>query len=412
MKHSTQAVLSRRGTFCPDGITDMEQQGKEGPALTCSATRVRTTRIKNWEDAPGLEAAWMTLLNRCPGCSVFQTFPWHACWWKAFGGPHDLFVILGYAGTKLVGIAPMMITREKGPLGRVRSQVRFIGSINNASDYCDFIVDPDYPQVLGALLAEMSVSSNGFHRIDLSHFPGHSPNRARILEYFESRDSRVMVEFQAEAPVRILGDRQADLRAANKSSLKRHTKFFEKSGELRFHQCRSEDEILGYLGIFFEQHKSRRAETGSPSQFLDPAQQVFYRELVAGAFRHGWLRFDVVLFNGAPLAFHLGFEYQRRFIWYKPTFDVQFASRSPGEVLIKFLLEDAIRRGLEEFDFTVGSEPFKYRFANRIRSNERVIAFRSAGDYWIHRGIRRGKSMLRKLLRRDAASKNNAESAQ
>ena len=147
------------------------------------------------------------------------------------------------------------------------------------------------------------------------------------------------------------------------------------------------------------------AQSGSPSQFLDPAQQVFYRELVRGAFRHGWLRFDVVLFNGAPLAFHFGFEYQRRFIWYKPTFDVQFASRSPGEVLIKFLLDDAIRKGLEEFDFAVGSEAFKYRFANRIRTNVRLIAFRSIGDYWVHRGIRRGKTILKKLLRRNAASK-------
>jgi len=114
----------------------------------------------------------------------------------------------------------------------------------------------------------------------------------------------------------------------------------------------------------------------------------------------------VVLFNGAPLAFHFGFEYRRRFIWYKPTFDVQFASRSPGEVLIKFLLEDAIEKKLEEFDFTVGSESFKYRFANRIRFNNRLIVFHYAGDYWIQRGICLGKSILRKLLKRNVPSDN------
>jgi len=412
MKYSTQALLNPRGAFCPDRSTVAERQERKGLALTYDTPRVRTTRIQRWEDVPDLEAAWTALLYRSPGHSVFQTFAWNVCWWNAFRGSHELFVILAYAGPDLVGIAPMMISRKKGPMGRVRSHVRFIGSINDASDYCDFITDPDVPLALHALLEEISVSSKGFHRVDLSHFPSHSPNRARIVEHFEGRNARFTVEFQADAPVRILGDNQADLKAANKSSLKRHTNFFAKSGELRFHQCRSEGEIQGYLDLFFEQHKSRRALTGSPSQFSDPAQQVFYRELVRGAFRHGWLRFDVVLFNGAPLAFHFGFEYQRRFIWYKPTFDVQFASRSPGEVLIKFLLEDAIRKGLEEFDFTVGSEPFKYRFANRVRSNDRIIAFRSAGDYWIHRGIRRGKSMLKRLLRRNAASRGTAESAQ
>jgi CelD/BcsL family acetyltransferase involved in cellulose biosynthesis len=408
MKYSTQALLNPRGVFCPDRSTAAERQG---PALTYDTPRVRTTRIQRWDDVPDLEAAWTALLHRSPGHSVFQTFAWNVCWWSAFRGSHELFVILAYAGPDLVGIAPMMISREKGPMGGVRSHVRFIGSINDASDYCDFITDPDVPLALHALLEEMSVSSKGFHRIDLSNFPSHSPNRARILEYFRSQNARFTVEFQADAPVRILGDNQADLKAANKSSLRRHTNLFARSGELSFHQCRSEGEIQGYLDLFFEQHKSRRAQTDSRSQFLDPAQQVFYRELVRGAFRHGWLRFDVVLFNGAPLAFHFGFEYQRRFIWYKPTFDVQFASRSPGEVLIKFLLDDAIRKGLEEFDFTVGSEAFKYRFANRVSTNDRLIAFRSAGDYWIHRGIRRGKTML-KLLRRNAASKDTAESAQ
>jgi len=375
-----------------------------------STTRVRTTRLQGWEDVPDLEASWTKLLNRSRNHSVFQTFPWHACWWKAFRGSHELFVILGYVGAELVGIAPMMITRAKGPMGQVRSHVRFIGSLNGASDYCDFITDPDEPGVLRALLEEMNAGAKGFHRIDLSHFPSHSPNKAGVLDYFAGRDARITVEFQADALARMLGDGQADRKAANKSSLKRHTRFFEKSGELRFHACTSEDEILGYLGVFFEQHKARRAQTGSPSQFLDPAQQAFYKALVSETFRHGWLRFAVVLFDGAPLACHFGFEYQRRFIWYKPTFDVRFAARSPGEVLIKFLLDDAITKGLEEFDFTVGSEPFKYRFANRTRSNHRMIVFRSAGDYWIHQALFRGKSMLRKWLGRDAASRANAAS--
>jgi CelD/BcsL family acetyltransferase involved in cellulose biosynthesis len=380
----------------------------EGPAVKSGTNRIRTTRLERWESLPDLEAAWNDLLHRSPACGPFQSFPWHVCWWRAFGDPHELFVILAYSGSRLVGIAPMMITRERGPVGQVQRNVHFIGSTNHASDYCDFITDPDVPEALDALLEEICASSNRVSRIDLSHFPSHSPNQARTLEYFKSRGMRTTVEFQADAPVRILGDRKGDLKTANKSSLKRHSGFFQKSGDLRFYRCASEAEIVGYLERFFEQHRAKWARTDSPSQFFDTAQQAFYRELVGELFPYGWLRFDVVLFNGAPLAFHFGFEYRRRFIWYKPTYDIQFASRSPGEVLIKFLLEDAIERKLEEFDFTVGSEPFKYRFANRVRSNNRLIVFRSAGDHWIHLG----KSVLKKLLKRDAASRGNPVTTQ
>jgi len=373
--------------------------------LKSDTIRVRTTRLESWESLSGLAGAWNSLLGRSPALSVFQTFPWHLCWWRAFGGPYELFVILAHVDSELVGIAPMMIAREKGLAGRASNHVHFIGSINHASDYCDFITDPAVPQALEALLEEICVSSRKVDRIDLSHFPSHSPNHVRTLAYVRSRGIRVSVGLEAEAPVRILGDLQADLKTANKSSLKRHTSFFQKSGELRFHRCESQEEILGYLECFFEQHRTRWSQTGSPSQFLDPAQQVFYRELIREAFPHGWLRFHVVLFNGAPLAFHFGFEYLRRFIWYKPTFDIQYASKYPGEVLIKFLLEDAIRNELEEFDFTVGSESFKYRFANRIRSNCRMIAFRSVTDYWAQRGgIYRGKAVLKALLGRNGSS--------
>jgi CelD/BcsL family acetyltransferase involved in cellulose biosynthesis len=357
--------------------------------------------LETWESPSDLSAEWNGLLERSPAYSVFQTFPWHVSWWRAFGDSHELCVILAHSGSRLVGIAPMMVTRERGANGQARRQLHFIGSTNHASDYCDFIVDPAVPEALDALLEAVCAGSNGCSRIDLSHFPSHSPNQARTREYFRRLGERAAVDFEADAPVRILGDRQADLKAANKSSLKRHTGYFRKSGDLRFHRCANEAEILGYLERFFEQHRARWARTDTPSQFVDPAQQAFYRQLVRELLPHGWLRFDVVLFNGEPLAFHFGFEYRHRFIWYKPTFDMQFASRSPGEVLIKFLLEDAIERDLEEFDFTAGSEAFKYRFANRVRSNNRLIVFRSAADYWVSRG----RSALKKLLKPNAASR-------
>ena len=414
MTNPVYTTVSNVGAVAPSlplaprpSAVDTGKREKARPGLKSGAIRVRTTRIGRWENVSDLEAAWNGLLNRSPGYSVFQAFQWHLCWWRAFGGPHELFVILAYAGPRLVGIAPMMIALERARFGQERRHLHFIGSINHASDYCDFITDPDVPEALDALLEEICTCSEAFYRIDLSHFPSHSPNQARTLEYFKSRSAKTSVEVQADAPVRILGEGEGDLKAANKSSLRRHTGFFQKSGDLRFHQCESEAEILEYLEQFFEQHRARWARTDSPSQFFDPAQQAFYRELVREIFPRGWLRFDVVLFNGAPLAFHFGFEYRRRFIWYKPTFDIQFASRSPGEVLIKFLLEEAIKRKLEEFDFTIGSEAFKYRFANKIRRINRVIAFHSTTDHWKYRA----RCMLKKRLKGNPASRGASISA-
>jgi CelD/BcsL family acetyltransferase involved in cellulose biosynthesis len=344
-----------------------------------------TSRLEDWDSLANIEQAWADLVNRNPSSSVFQTFQWHSCWWKAFGDRHRLFVILCHKDKQLVGIAPMMITRNVGAQSHPRAQICFIGSTNGSSDYLDFIVDPNTPEALDAILNEIFEYLSEVGRIHLSHFPTHFENQPRTVAYFEAHATKVVVEFDQEAPCLLMGNRQEDLRVANKSSLRRRYNYFKKSGDLRFHQCSSESEILAYIDTFFDQHMARRDLTDSPSQFRDPAQRSFYRDLVYKLFPQGWLRFDTVLFDGQPIAFHFGFEYRNKFIWYKPTFDVQYWKRSPGEVLIKFLLEDAIEKGLDEFDFTVGSEAFKHRFSNEVRYNSRLIAFRSFVDYWLYR---------------------------
>ena len=93
----------------------------------------------------------------------------------------------------------------------------------------------------------------------------------------------------------------------------------------------------------------------------------FYRGLVEGLDPRSDLRFAVLQAGDIPLAYHLGFEVAGKFIWYKPTFDINYWDWSPGEVLIGRLLEYASGRAVAEFDFTLGDESFKYRFANVVR---------------------------------------------
>jgi CelD/BcsL family acetyltransferase involved in cellulose biosynthesis len=115
----------------------------------------------------------------------------------------------------------------------------------------------------------------------------------------------------------------------------------------------------------------------------------------------GYLRFSVVSLDGRPIALHLGFECNGRFIWYKPTFDVALARHSPGEVLIKYLLEDAHARGLLEFDFGPGEEAFKYRFSNYARAISSIHVYRSR----IVGLLDRWKFQLRVALKRQATLK-------
>jgi CelD/BcsL family acetyltransferase involved in cellulose biosynthesis len=351
----------------------------------------RVEEIRDWTAVEPHADAWNALAAASETATVFQSFEWHAAWWKVFRDDYELRVLLAWAGAQLVAVAPWTLSRK----GR---ELQFIGSGDYSSDYCDLLVHPGHADAVEAFAGWMFANRRKWRSADFRNFPSHSRHRLRLESCLRARSSWVVSEIEAEAPTRILGNAGADREAVGKASLKRRFNHFAKSGRLEFEQLGSEPEIAPLLEQFFEQHVGRRALARGRSQFLDPRQRRFYRELVRALAPRGWLRFAVVRFDGTPIAFHFGFEYGSRFVWYKPAFSAAHAKRSPGEVLLKFLLEYAIARGLEEFDFTVGSEPFKYRFANRVRTNHRIQVYSLPIAYW----LRRARRLAKRLLRRPA----------
>jgi CelD/BcsL family acetyltransferase involved in cellulose biosynthesis len=348
---------------------------------------IRIEEIRDWSGVEPHAAAW-NALAQSPDATVFQSFEWHAAWWSVFRDDYDLRVLLAWAGARLVAVAPWAVARKE-------RELQFIGSGDYASDYCDFLAEPGSPDAVDAFARWMFANRRAWRRVDFRNLPSDSRHRQRLERRLREGSSWVLSEVEADAPTRILGDAAADREVLGKTSLKRHFRHFAKSGHLEFAHLSSEDEIAPLLDDFFRQHVERRSLARGRSQFLDPRQKLLYRELVRRLAPRGWLRLGVVRLDGEPIAFHFGFEYGSRFLWYKPAFSALHAKRSPGEVLLKFLLEYAIGRGLAEFDFTVGGEPFKYRFANRVRTNHRIRVYSLPAGYWMRRARRLAKRILR-----------------
>jgi hypothetical protein len=112
------------------------------------------------------------------------------------------------------------------------------------------------------------------------------------------------------------------------------------------------------------------------SQFLNPTQHAFYEGLLE-EIGLDYLRFSVLELNGKPIAYHLGFETEGKYIFYKPTFDVDLWDHSPGTVLLLNLLEYIQESSVRELDFALGGEWYKSRFTNYVRSNKKIIFYRS-----------------------------------
>jgi CelD/BcsL family acetyltransferase involved in cellulose biosynthesis len=336
-----------------------------------------TTCLTAWPSASTereqLCRQWNELVDAAEWASVFQRFEWVDAWWGSFGTGVRLQLLLVHDNDgQLLAIAPLMLVDDRN-WGVRRTRLMLLGTSNHASDYADFIVRRGHAAARRAILDWIAAQRECWTELELLNLPAASPSLAELTGP-EALPS-TLLQYAAEAPARVLEDRAADLRAANKKSLRRHVNGFAREGELVWKRLSDIDERAGHFDAFFDQHVARWASTPTPSLFTDPAQRAFYLRLAAGLAPAGLLHFSVVLFRQQPIAYHFGFERDGVFTWYKPSYDPAMERRSPGEVLIKFLLDDAIARELREFDFTIGAEPFKFRFANQLRRVYRVRAY-------------------------------------
>lgn len=358
------------------------------------ARPIRFTEVTNWDALWPRKTEWNALVERSETNTIFQTFEWHASWWRTFGDNARLLVLLVEAGNELIGIAPLMVSEQR-VLGQKRQIVQFIGAPVE-SDYCDFIVDRRQPEALPLLLRWLVENDQQWDLLHFSDIPNTSTTLRVLPEFFGQRSYLTDVRVLYEAPTHIFSDPIEDQKLVKKKSLQRHYNYFRRNGQLEFRNCATVEEIMGYLESFFQQHIQRWSLTDTPSQFLDRRQRIFYKELVQALASSGWLLFSVVLFNQTPIAFHCGFEYGNRIIWYKPTFNIDYLKHSPGEVLLKYLLEYALERNAAEFDFTIGEEAFKYRFANHVRLNYAVGVFRHSWPYHINRFWLDAKTLMKR----------------
>ncbi len=295
---------------------------------------------------------WQELLARGDTNVVYLTREWLLTWWDVYRRG-QLLIPAVRKDNEIVAFTPLFA--EDG-------MVYFVGS-GHGSDYMDFIGDISNPNVLDALLT----TARG-HVDDFIGFRFYFiPERSRTGEFLRQAAKRLNLEFddEGEMPAPVLNfDRSgAGEAAVNKKSLRRHERFFERAGELEAREWRRSNDILPHLDEFFEQHVARWQSTPSPSRFLKEKHREFYRRLTRAASDAGWLRFTRIEWQSRAIAMHFGFCYNDSFLWYKPTFAIDLARHSPGEVLLRRLLVAAINEGASAFDFGIGGEAFKHRFA-------------------------------------------------
>ena len=346
---------------------------------------------------------WNDLVKRATTATVFQTHEWHTAWWKAYGAGKTAFIVCAMEEGRLIGLAPMMID-GRSPARRAISPMG-----TGRSDYLDFIYPRERPDVLREMVAFLAAHRREWDTLDLIRVPEKSET-VRSLQaacsesgLFCTVTDRIMCpaltfEYDPSGNVMKPADKKkTSRREARQASLRRQQGY-------RVEHLTDSAAVASHLDELFDYHIARWSPTDTPSLFVDPANCAFYREMVETVGGAGWILLTVLEVLGKSVGFLLSFAFAGNLLGYKMSFDGSLAKHSPGDVLLREAFAYAVAHRFEEYDFSVGGEPYKMRFANQVRYAISYRIFTGRRQFLIGRAVTASKALAGKTSAGRAAA--------
>ena len=101
--------------------------------------------------------------------------------------------------------------------------------------------------------------------------------------------------------------------------------------------------------------------------------QQFYRDVASRFLKRGWLHFSCLTIDNKVVSAEYGFVYNRKLFAATAARDQWYSRYSVGHLHLMYLIKDAIRKGLQEFDFLKGDEPYKFYWTRSFRRYLQVV---------------------------------------
>ncbi len=364
---------------------------------------VTVRRISSLEEFAGLKDAWNDLLSRSRADNFFLTWEWLLEWWKAYqGDTWELCILLVSRKQCLIGIAPMYVAElVRKRLFHIR-RLMFLGTMEGAviSEYLDFIVTPGEEEaVLQAVL--MHVHDHDVCD-DLSLQMVETTSRTTSLLRDLAKELKFLhiVNQQREAPYLKLPatypDFLSSLSPSMRYAVRRNQKKLQRYDGCVFRKTTLPSEFNRDYSELVRLHQCRWESRGMPGSFVGGKFSDFQRVVMQAMLEKGYLELWFLSIGGTNVAALYNIRYKNKIYFFQGGFDVAFAhSLSPGLLLHRHCIEEAIRDRVGEYDFLLmgNIDVYKKRWTKSCRYMQDVYLARSGALKLIMAARERARSL-------------------
>ncbi len=321
-----------------------------------------------------LRTDWQRLFD-AGECAPFLSREWISAWHEKLGSDREVYILKASQNDDLIGVLPLCLQTKK-VLGMTFRRLGFLGAEIGGADYLDLIaVDKDKADIW-AQVFEFLRDQKDFDSICLENLAQNS-GTISILENLcqKDRSFRFKTAVSSVCPQINLesGWENVLSQSKRKDNFKRRLKKLEKAENFEFRSVTDKAEIAAAFERFAFLHEKRWENDGGSEATGLPQLMAFHRAVVTELAENNLVRFDEIWVEGACRASVYGLESGKIFYYYNAGYDLDWANKSVGLVLIGLSIRAAIARGNTLYDFLRGAETYKFDWSN---SQETLVSIR------------------------------------
>jgi CelD/BcsL family acetyltransferase involved in cellulose biosynthesis len=332
-------------------------------------TKIRI--ISELDEFESLSEVWDSLLrNSRDNNPIYLTHEWLSTWWRHFGEGKKLNVLLIEKEGQPTGIVPLMRTEYRIGLFKIRA-LETIGSLN--SNNIGLILTQNRAEAISAFLDYLEEE---FAKVGLILKLPLVPEDCMFLDLLRRRISLPTSDLIMQEKVKTLApyitlpstwdEYSRSLSPNRRHALRRKLRSLKKAHTVEFRDCTG-DNLGNMLSRFIDLHEKRWQSANVRGVFSDPKMEGFYRDIAVQFVKKGWLNFSCLVIDGEVASAAYDFIYNRKFYCITSARDIGYSEYNVGHLHQMFLIKYAIDKGLREFDFLKGDEPYKFHWTKAYR---------------------------------------------
>jgi len=309
-------------------------------------------------------------------------------------------VLIAEENGRIMAIAPLMLSKYSFANFAKLTRLEFMGT--SYSDYNSFIWLENEELCLKLFLQHL-VKQTDWESLELSNVREGTLSekllRAEHADYALKLEHRIGSVCPYVKLSNTMEEFMTKLSRDMRHQIRRKTRRLQESYRVDVKTYLDFNSIREAMREFFDLHEKRWRGRKEPSDFASDTVREFQLELAERLAERGWFALSFLTADDKPVAADLSFDYQGKRYGYQSGFDPAFSDYAVGTLLRLRGVETCIAKGLSEFDFTRGGEPYKLRWPTQVRNNFQIWSVRRGLFAKLRSQVMRNRSALKLAAR-------------